>query len=223
MIISKKKLEIGQSLQFAGHIISKDGIRPDDDKFKAIKEFPRPKCTKDLRGFLGLMNQLASFVPDLTHMSSDLRPLLKKETAWTWEKEQEKQFNDIKKFLTSKHLVKPFDPKLKTLLLTDASRLYGIGFALMQSETSGLRLIQCGSKSLTPTQQRYATRELECMAIQWAVEKCDFYLRGLTQFHVITDHKPLEGIFKKDLNAIINPRLMRFRENSHRTALHANG
>ena len=67
-----------------GHIVSHNGIRPDDDKYKAIKEFPAPKNLKDLRSFLGLANQLAAFVPDLAHTSAGL---LKKGNAWVWEKE----------------------------------------------------------------------------------------------------------------------------------------
>ena len=63
--ISRKKLELGTELGFAGHIVSQNGIRTDDDKYKAIKEFPTFKNLKDLRSFLGLANQLAAFVPDL--------------------------------------------------------------------------------------------------------------------------------------------------------------
>ena len=52
--ISKKKLEAGQEISFAGHIISQDGIKADDRKYEAIKNFPRPKCVTDLKGFMGL-------------------------------------------------------------------------------------------------------------------------------------------------------------------------
>ena len=107
--ISRKKLELGTELGFAGHIVSHNGIRPDDDKYKAIKEFPTPKNLKDLRSFLGLANQLAAFVPDLAHMSAGLRPLLKKGNAWVWEKEHEEEFSKIKNLLTSPTIAKPFD------------------------------------------------------------------------------------------------------------------
>ena len=50
--ISRKKLETGKSITFAGHIISNDGIRPDDSKYEAIAKFPRPENLKDLRSFL---------------------------------------------------------------------------------------------------------------------------------------------------------------------------
>ena len=50
------------------------------------------------------------------------------------------------------------------------------------------------------------------MAIQWAIQKCDFYLRGLPNFDIWTDHKPLVGIFDKCLHQLDNPRLTRMRE-----------
>ena len=73
-------------------------------------------------------------------------------------------------------------------------------------------MIQCGSRSLAPTQQRYATIELECLAIVWAIQKFDYYLRGLPHFDIWIDHRPLVGIFDKALAALENARLMRMRE-----------
>ena len=48
--------------------------------------------------------------------------------------------------------------------------------------------------------------------MHFAVDKCSFYLKGAPSFTVVTDHKPLEAIFKKDLFDIGNPRLQRIRE-----------
>ena len=79
-------------------------------------------------------------------------------------------------------------------------------------ETQEKILITCGSKALTDTQTRYATIELECLAIMVAVKKCDFYLRGLPLFEVVTDHKPLIGIFQKEIFNLENSRLIRIRE-----------
>ena len=210
--ISRKKFEMGNKIEFAGHIISDTGIRPDEKKFAAIKQFPTPSCIKDVRAFLGLANELGSFIPDLAHMTSALTPLLKKGTTWNWLPEHQAAFQKIKDILTSDKVIQPLDPNLDTILLTDASRLHGIGFALIQLKQGNMRLIQCASSSLTPTHQRYAVCELECMAVQWAIKKSDFYLRGLPHFEIWTDHKPLVGIFSKGLNDLDNPRLMRFRE-----------
>ncbi|XP_059097742.1 uncharacterized protein LOC131892033 [Tigriopus californicus] len=121
-------------------------------------------------------------------------------------------FCQAKKLLTSSLLVKQFDEKLETFLLLDASRLHGLGFMLMQKEKNGHpRIVQCGSFSLTPAQRNYAAIELECLAILHAVHKCDSYLRGCA-FTVMTDHKPLVGIFAKDIIDIHNVRLAKFRK-----------
>ena len=113
-----------------------------------------------MSSFLGLASHLAAFVLDLAHMSAGLRPLLKKGNAWVWEKEHEEEFNKIKNLLTSPTIAKLFDDAKETILLTDASRLHRLGYALVQKSRKGeLSLIQCGSHTLTPTQQRYATIE----------------------------------------------------------------
>ena len=66
-----------------------------------------------------------------------------------------------------------------------------------------------GCKTIT---KRYATVDLECLAIKWAIWKCSFYLKGLHTFTVLTDHRPLEGVFCKDLYNLLNARLMCMRE-----------
>lgn len=133
-------------------------------------------------------------------MKAALRRLLKKGIAWTWTEDMDKGFDRVKLLLTTTTTVQPFKPHLTSILMMDASRLYGIGFALFQP-LPGKKwlLIQCGSASLTPTQTRYATIKLEYMAMQWAIQKCSYYLRGLQKFEVRTDHSPLVGIFQKSI------------------------
>ena len=82
----------GKEITFAGHTVINSGIRPDDSKYKAMAEFPTPTNVSQLRSFLGLANQLASFIPDLAHMTANLRPLLKKATAWVWTMDMEEDF-----------------------------------------------------------------------------------------------------------------------------------
>lgn len=61
--------------------------------------------------------------------------------------------------------------------------------------------------------KNYATIELGCSSILWAVQKCYYYLRGLKGFKIITDHRPLVGVFDKPLSVLTNNRLQRIREN----------
>ena len=158
---------------------------------------PTSTNVSQLRSFLGLANQLTAFIPDLAHMTANLYPLLKKCTAWVWTSDMEEGFQLVKLILKTT-TVQPFNPNLDTILITDALPLFGLGFALLQQQPKDKwSLIQCGLASLTPTQTRYAMIELECMAIQWAIQKCAYHLRGLLTVQVWTNRKPLVGIFQK--------------------------
>ena len=122
--ISLRKLECGQSVSFAGYVISSDGIRPDPEKIRAITDFPVPKNASEVRSFLGLANQLAFFIPDVARLSSSIRALLKKGVAYQWLPAQQTSFEALKSILASDMCVRPFDVSLPTEVLTDASRLH---------------------------------------------------------------------------------------------------
>lgn len=210
--VSKSKFVWGKRIKFAGYIVSDEGVSPDPDKVAGISKFPIPKSVSELRSFLGLANQLGMFIPDLSQMTVKMRQLLKKNVAFVWVSEHDEEFAKVKSVLCSDLIVKPFDTSLPTLLLTDASRLFGIGYALIQKDGESIRLIDCSSVSLNDAQRNYATIELECLAIKWAVLRCEYYLRGIKHFEVISDHRPLVGIFNKPLQDLGNQRLANFRE-----------
>ena len=213
LTLSRSKLQFGQSVLFAGHIISKDGVKPEPRRTDAIRKFPAPTNQSELRSFLGLVNQLGIFIPDLAHVTEPMRGLLKKNVAYLWLTEHQQSFEDTKRLLLANLLIKPFDPSSPSQLLTDASRLKGLGYALIQRDEvkKQISLIQCGSRSLSPTESRYSTTELECLAVYYAIRDSSFYLQGC-EFEVLTDHKPLLGTFDKPLSDIENARLLRFRE-----------
>ncbi len=210
--LSKKKAEVDQKVKFAGYIVSQQGVEPDPEKTEGVRDFPRPENVTKLRGFLGLANQLGQFILDLAHVTQLFRQLLRGDVEYVWLDEHEQAFKASKDALTSKVIMKHFNPRKRTELLTDASRLKGIAL-IQRDEEDKISLIRCGSRGLTPTEFRYATIELECLGIVWAIHKCKFYLQGMDNFHVITDHRPLIGIIKKkQLDEVHNPRLQRLLE-----------
>ena len=177
--LSAKKFQLATVVHFAGYVISAEGIIPDPAKQDALEAFPAPRDVSELRSFLGLANQLGMFVPDLSHMTTPLRSLLKKDVAYNWYEMHDKAFKKIKDALTSEMVVRPYDSNKPTELLTDASRLKGLGFALLQRGEKGEPfLIQCGSRSLISAETGYATNELEALAVQWGITECKHYLQG---------------------------------------------
>ena len=211
--ISLDKLQIGDSVIFAGYKVSAKSVHPIKERTEAIKNFPAPTNKTELKSFLGLANQVGIFVPDLVHATTPMRALLKKNAAWQWLPDHALSMQETKDILTGDLVLKTFDPNHVTELITDASRK-GLGFILMQVDPSNgnRHLIQCGSRSLADPESRYAVCELEGLAILYAVNKCKHYLLGIQEFHIITDHKPLIGMWAKSLPDIANVRLQRYKE-----------
>ena len=112
--ISRKKLELGDRIHFAGHIISDGGIRPYDDKFAALRNFQQPNNVKELRSFPSLVAQFGTFAPDTACLTSHPRQLLQKETPWFWLPEHNLDFENTKKALTCPTMLQPFDHNVKT-------------------------------------------------------------------------------------------------------------
>ena len=207
--ISRKKLKIGTEVKFAGFIINGDGVKPNPEKVKAIKEFPKPTCVSELRSFFGMVNQFDPYAPDLAQAKDPLNELLRKEVAWVWLPDHDEAFERVKGIVSDELLLHHFDDNLETELLTDAARLHGLGYALIQRDEGKVKLLDCSSRTLSSAERNYATIELEALAIAWAMQKSHFYLRACPQFKVLTDHRPLVGIFKKDFDDVTNSRLQR--------------
>ena len=97
--------------------------------------------------------------------------MLKKNVAYIWLHEQQVAFDKTKEIILANLQIRAFDKLLPTRLLTDASRLNGLGYCLLQSgPDDSISLIQCGSRLLNSAESRYSTTELECLAIYFAVK-----------------------------------------------------
>ena len=56
--------------------------------------------------------------------------------------------------------------------------------------------------------------QLEGLAIQLGILKCLYNLLGMPEFTVVTDHRSLVGIFKKNMGDIDNPRLFKWEDST---------
>ena len=56
-------------VKFMGHLITKDGLKPDPDKIKDVENMPKPTSKQYLLSLLGFINYLAKFMPKLAHIS----------------------------------------------------------------------------------------------------------------------------------------------------------
>ena len=83
----------------------------------------------------------------------------------------------------------------------------------MDGEEETIRdIIHLGSTSVTEVQAPYLPVELECLAAQWACEKCHYFLADAPKINLFTDSSGLVGLWKKDLSEIKNSRIQRILE-----------
>ena len=67
------------SVEYLGHTLSPDGVRLNDNKVKAVKEFKRPTCCKEVKSFLGLVNFYRRHLPNLAAVTRSLTALTRKD------------------------------------------------------------------------------------------------------------------------------------------------
>ena len=197
------------SMKYLGHIVDSKGIRPDPEKIKAVTEFPRPENVSGVRQFLGMVNQLTKFVPNIADKTKPIRELLHKENQFLWTEIQEEAFKNLKDILTSTQVLAHYDNKKRTVLSTDASNS-GLGACLYQESEGRLRPVAYASKSLTDTENRYAIIEKEALAVTWGCERFSQYLIGRC-FEIHTDHRPLVASLQTKRLDSLSPRLQRLK------------
>ena len=209
--LNAEKCEFSQGrVKFLGHIVDGTGIQPDPEKVQAIQAMKKPTNTSEVRRFLGMTNQLAKFAPSLAEKAKPLRDLLSKQNAWVWGESQQRAFQEIKQELSSAPILALYDPNLDTVVSADASS-FGLGAVLMQKQPdASWRPVVYASRSLTPTEQRYAQIEKEALALTWACERFAEYLLG-KPFHLHSDHKPLVPILSSKSLDTLPARVQRFR------------
>src|SRR5437762_1588455 len=60
------------SIEYLGHIVDGDGLRPNPQLVQALVDFPRPKTLKELQSFLGLVNYYRKFIANFSKIALPL-------------------------------------------------------------------------------------------------------------------------------------------------------
>ena len=196
LTLNKAKCVFGASeVEFLGHKLSSKGIDPGAGKVEAIVNAQPPKDIAEVRSFLGLVNYLCRFIPNLADISEPLRRLTKKDTAFVFGREQNEAFSKLKEALVNHVTLGFFDVSARTKVIADASPI-GLGAVLLQIQEGVPRVIYYANRSLSDVERRYSQTEREGLALVWACERFRSYLIG-TKFELLTDHKPLLSIYGK--------------------------
>ena len=198
---SKLQFKIPE-VKYMGHLISKDGQKPDPGKIQAIAGMPKPRDRKEVERVLGMIKYLSPYIPHESDITLPLRNLIKGGNEWDWNFEHDKAMENIRRILTNDPVLTFFDVTKPVTIQSDASQT-GLGACLLQEN----KPVAYASRTLTNAEERYAQIEKEMLAITYVCQKFHPFIYGKT-VEVHSDHKPLETIMKKPLNRA-PPRLQR--------------
>jgi hypothetical protein len=164
------------------------------EKIKAIMEWPTPKTLTELRGFLGMCTYYRKFVKGFSQLCAPLTDLTKK-GAFKWNEEAQMTMDKMKKVMSTCPVLALPDFSLPFTLECDASG-EGIGAVLMQNRHP----LAYESRKLRGPELLYNIYDKEMLAIMHALAKFRQYLVG-ARFVVKSDHNSLKYLLEqKDLN-----------------------
>lgn len=194
--LNLSKCHIGQrQVKFLGHIVSKEGYRPDPSNIEAVLLMKPPTTVKEVRRFIGMCAFYRRYIDKLSMILSPLTNLTKKNQTFRWTTECQEAFQTLKERLTQAPVLKKADMNQDFVLETDASSTH-VGAVLMQYDGKVPKVIAYFSKKLRPTETRYSTTDREALAVVLACRNFHHYLWGVRVF-IRTDHQPLTSIFRQ--------------------------
>ena len=90
-----------EEVTYMGHRLTNTGLKPDEEKVRAITEFSAPRDLHHLKRFLGMVKYLLKFHHSLTTKCEPLNWLTQKDQVFQWVKVQQRVFEDIKKAIAN--------------------------------------------------------------------------------------------------------------------------
>ena len=135
------------------------------------------------------------FIEGFSKIAGPMTKLLRKNVPFVWTEKCEQSFQELKKKLTTAHVLAVPELGKDYTVYCDASR-DGLGCVLMQDR----KFIAYRSRQLKPHEVNYPTHDLELAAVVYALKSWRHFLYG-AKCELFTDHKSLKYFFtQKELN-----------------------
>lgn len=196
LFLSRPKLDMySEDMDCLGHRIDDRGLHADSDKMGRILEWRTPRSQHEVQRFVGLVQYIAHFMPDVSAYTSVLESICRNGQLFYWRPIHQTCLDRIKDLARKTPILRPIDVRRPDPIwvIVDASAfgiggLYGQGPDWQTCRPAGFM-----SKKFTSAQRSYRTFEHEALAVIEALMKWEDKLVG-RQFRIVTDHEALETI-----------------------------
>ena len=183
-----------------GHVFSAQGMAPDEEKVRAVTEWPTPHDASEVREFLGFASYYRQYVLKFADIAASLHQLTKKGVPYIWTPECDSAFNVLKEKLTQAPILAYLMFRSgagQFILATNASNI-GIAAVLEQDG----HVIAYTRRTLSKSEKNYSVIQKECLAIVYATKQFRHYLLG-RHFTIVTDHAPLQWLSAQKMEGLL--------------------
>jgi len=198
--LKEEKCELyADQVDCLGHMIDHRGLHVDADKMIRICNWRQPRNYNDIQKFVGLVQYLAHFLPDVSSYTGPLSAMSKNSQPFAWRPLHDKCFEMIKYICCKTPVLMPVnhDKDNPIWVICNAS-VSGVGAMYSQGPTwQTCRPAGFMSHKFTDAQRHYRVFEQETITILEALLKWEDKLIGY-HIHVVTDHQVLEFFKMQD-------------------------
>ena len=173
------------SVEFLGHVVSKDGVQVDPKKVSVIRGWPPLRDVHAVQQFLGLGNYFKHYIQGYAKLVAPLRKLTEKSVSFVFEDAAVQAFENLKYSLSHAPVLALPNPDLPFEVVVDASG-FGCGAVLLQNQ----RPVAFHSYKFSSAERNYGGGEQELLAVISALQQWPCHLEGAKEVVVVTDHKP---------------------------------
>ena len=164
-------------VQFLGHVISKDGLEADPEKFKTVQNVPVPQNQTHVKSLLGFCSNYRRYIENFALITQPLHKASETKSSFTWTEVTQEAFENLKEHLSSTPILVFPDVREPFILYTDAS-LTAMGAVLAQLQDGKERAICYASKAFSKSQRNYSATKREVLAIVTFTRHFKHYLLG---------------------------------------------
>ena len=135
--LNPDKFCISRSIELGGFEISSSQenpipmIRPTRLEVNKLLNYKDPTDKKGVQRFLGLVNTFQHWSNKFNSSLPNIRSLVTKDAAWTWNETHQREFETVKKMASKMDFLSPYDHEKEIFIQTDGSKT-GLGYHLFR-------------------------------------------------------------------------------------------
>ncbi|GBG62440.1 hypothetical protein CBR_g30394 [Chara braunii] len=178
-----------QELEYLGHYVTPQGIRPLAVQIEVIRVWSEPTNTTDVRSFMGLAGYYQRFITGYSRIAAPMTRLQSPKVPFVFDDNARRSFQALKTAMLMAPVLSIYDPSLPTRVTTDASS-YGIGAVLEQHDGDDWHPVEYFSHKVPPINSLDDARKKELLAFVMALKRWRHFLLGRRRFTWVTDNNP---------------------------------